>query len=354
MGTNRRRIVWAIVAGCGAVWSAGTVRAGTYTAAQNLGSDGEPKTFTGVLNADNLYGGAWNISTYDPISGDAVKLTNGTYTLTRVFDNGGAGRPPSLGLLDSPTLNSSIVPPVTGDINGDSRVNALDLNVVLAHWGQGVTVGDALLGDLVADGTVNALDLNQILGNWGQIGSPGTLIDGPDDTIWHDGTTSYDVIAKHAIFNSEFGYRSLSDSIDHTLLTSSSVGSAAGPITIGSPSPFAWFINSPEGTFYSDPTLNPQADENGMNLDHMITFKLSGGIYDTKSTWVLWWEDRLINNANQAIGLTDYQDAIYEVSVRNAVVPAPATVYGGLGLLVALGAYRLHTRRTGQGALTAN
>jgi len=49
---------------------------------------------------------------------------------------------------------------VLGDLNGDGRVNAADLTILLSGWGG---TGPA---DLNADGTVNAADLAMLLGAW--------------------------------------------------------------------------------------------------------------------------------------------------------------------------------------------
>ena len=52
----------------------------------------------------------------------------------------------------------------TGDLNGDSKVDALDLSTLLSNWNKsGAT---AAQGDLNADGVVNALDLSTLLSNW--------------------------------------------------------------------------------------------------------------------------------------------------------------------------------------------
>jgi peptidoglycan/xylan/chitin deacetylase (PgdA/CDA1 family) len=60
----------------------------------------------------------------------------------------------------------TVTPPVVipGDINGDSRVDALDLSTLLTNWNKaGATAGQ---GDLNSDNTVDALDLSTLLTNW--------------------------------------------------------------------------------------------------------------------------------------------------------------------------------------------
>jgi hypothetical protein len=49
----------------------------------------------------------------------------------------------------------------SGDINGDGKVNVLDLSALLAKWG----TSDAA-ADLNHDGTVNVLDLSKLLASW--------------------------------------------------------------------------------------------------------------------------------------------------------------------------------------------
>jgi peptidoglycan/xylan/chitin deacetylase (PgdA/CDA1 family) len=53
---------------------------------------------------------------------------------------------------------------VTGDVNGDSVIDALDLSTVLTNWN--LTGQTKAQGDLNGDGTVDALDLSTILSNW--------------------------------------------------------------------------------------------------------------------------------------------------------------------------------------------
>ncbi len=66
------------------------------------------------------------------------------------------------------SLNSYLVTPLLGDLNGDGFVGQDDLNVVLGAWGQTVTPGNMQLGDPSGDGFVGQDDLNPVLGNWGQ------------------------------------------------------------------------------------------------------------------------------------------------------------------------------------------
>lgn len=65
------------------------------------------------------------------------------------------------GLLHAPVgLFFRVGAPLTGDLNGDGRINGADLAVILGEW------GGAGRGDLNRDGTIDGTDLAIILGNW--------------------------------------------------------------------------------------------------------------------------------------------------------------------------------------------
>ena len=55
---------------------------------------------------------------------------------------------------------------IEGDLNGDGFVGLDDLDIILSHWNQNVTPGDALLGDISGDGYVGLTDLDVVLENW--------------------------------------------------------------------------------------------------------------------------------------------------------------------------------------------
>lgn len=64
---------------------------------------------------------------------------------------------------------------LVGDADGDGFVGALDLQIVIDHWNQVVTVGDTSVGDFVPDGFISFPDLNALMTNWGEgsIPTPG-------------------------------------------------------------------------------------------------------------------------------------------------------------------------------------
>jgi hypothetical protein len=74
----------------------------------------------------------------------------------------GLFKPGTAGAPNSTTFaaQAPVVLGPTGDLNGDGRVDALDLTVLLAAWG---TSGS---GDMNGDGTVNGLDLTDLLAQW--------------------------------------------------------------------------------------------------------------------------------------------------------------------------------------------
>ena len=65
------------------------------------------------------------------------------------------------------------VPVIPGDLNNDGYVGLDDLQPILDHWNQNVTVGDAMLGDIsgpdgVPDGYVGLDDLQPVLDHWNE------------------------------------------------------------------------------------------------------------------------------------------------------------------------------------------
>ena len=62
-----------------------------------------------------------------------------------------------------------IPPTLPGDLNGDDLVDAADLDLVRAHWGQAVTPGDTFSGDANGDGAVNSADLDLVRTRWSPV-----------------------------------------------------------------------------------------------------------------------------------------------------------------------------------------
>jgi hypothetical protein len=61
--------------------------------------------------------------------------------------------------------NVSVVPVITGDLDGDGFVGISDLNIILGNWNLNVPPANPL-ADPSGDGFVGIDDLNQVLGNW--------------------------------------------------------------------------------------------------------------------------------------------------------------------------------------------
>ena len=64
-------------------------------------------------------------------------------------------------------------PAIPGDLNGDGYVGLDDLQPILDHWNQNVTVGDPMMGDIsgpggVPDGYVGLDDLQPVLDHWNE------------------------------------------------------------------------------------------------------------------------------------------------------------------------------------------
>jgi len=80
-----------------------------------------------------------------------------------VWETGGTGSTDLVAqrLNADGSLGPVAVPPVPGDLNGDSLVNGIDLGILLGAWG----TSDAAL-DLNGDGVVNGADLGILLNSW--------------------------------------------------------------------------------------------------------------------------------------------------------------------------------------------
>ena len=107
--------------------------------------------------------------------------TDGTYVTQEVYPSGGIFDPltqvPADGEYFTYDLNY-VAPNLPGDLNSDGYVGLDDLDIILNHWNQTVTVGDPLMGDVtgpgdVPDGFVGLDDLDVLLNNW-NTGTPPT------------------------------------------------------------------------------------------------------------------------------------------------------------------------------------
>jgi peptidoglycan/xylan/chitin deacetylase (PgdA/CDA1 family) len=142
-----------------------------YNASGTYLSDQYVQGVTGSTNTQNVQVGNVNFL-YKPTSSSVASvrlqvIAHGT-GLNAYYDNAqmfpestaGSGVPSNITNITNPTQPTT----KPGDLNGDGKVDALDLSVLLANWNKtGVT---AAQGDVNGDGTVNALDLSILLMNW--------------------------------------------------------------------------------------------------------------------------------------------------------------------------------------------
>ena len=91
---------------------------------------------------------------------------------------------PGVGILTGDMVGSTAIP---GDLNGDGYVGLDDLQPILDHWNQNVTVGDATMGDIAGpngtapDGYVGLDDLQPVLDHWneGTLPTPPSIVPEP-------------------------------------------------------------------------------------------------------------------------------------------------------------------------------
>ena len=130
-----------------------------YNAAGTWVSDQYHTGIVGTTTANAIQVGNVNF-TYTPTSSTVTSarlqvIAHGA-TLTGYYDNAQ--------MYPESAVGSTTPTPIPGDINGDGKVDALDLSVVLSNWGK--TGATPAQGDLNGDGTVDALDLSIVLTNW--------------------------------------------------------------------------------------------------------------------------------------------------------------------------------------------
>ena len=111
----------------------------------------------------------------DRISGDEITLVSAT-GINRSHDIVGMAYAQSVGyfgflltadntLVNLDELATQVVEPCAGDVNGDARVDGVDLGAMLAAWG--AYEGECRTEDLNCDGTVNGADFGTLLASWG-------------------------------------------------------------------------------------------------------------------------------------------------------------------------------------------
>ena len=105
----------------------------------------------------------------------SITPTGSTLTLTLVASFNGNGEIAALDniqICDDGSCGSTVAIP--GDLNGDGYVGLDDLQPILDHWNQNVTVGDPSMGDIAGpggtgpDGYVGLDDLQPVLDHWNE------------------------------------------------------------------------------------------------------------------------------------------------------------------------------------------
>ena len=102
---------------------------------------------------------------------DASYITQDVYPNLGVFDP--LTQTPADGEYFTYDMNY-VAPSLPGDLNGDGYVGLDDLQPILDHWNQNVTIGDASMGDIAGpsgsgpDGYVGLDDLQPVLDHWNE------------------------------------------------------------------------------------------------------------------------------------------------------------------------------------------
>ena len=77
-----------------------------------------------------------------------------------------------LAIASCPGISKSRHWPITGDANGDCRVNVLDLLLIRNLLGQNPSTGSNWRADISQNGAINVLDLIQARNNLGSVCPP--------------------------------------------------------------------------------------------------------------------------------------------------------------------------------------
>ncbi len=159
--------------------------AGVYQSSQSVtltadGSSSIRYTLDGstpTCSTGTLYAGAISVTTSEVItalscypSGVASPVAAFQYAINppspasslSTPNGGGGGGGGGGGSIVSTPATSGLIP---GDTNADKKVDVLDFNTVIVHWGE-TTTGGAASGDLNGDGKVDVLDFNILIVNW--------------------------------------------------------------------------------------------------------------------------------------------------------------------------------------------
>lgn len=215
-------------------------------------------------------------------------------------------------------------------------------------------------GNDLTNGTITAVRVadNDSTGNKTNLVNIGNT--GNDDRVWTDGIASGEAHARFASYAQKFGYLPGASGGSYTNLfdVTGSGYSATGSFTdldfgatLGNPANWRWARNGDGGLWSSDPV------DNGANAyDHLVSYRITGltdAAHTGKTTWMLFWEDLNLGDA-------DYNDLAVEIiahikesattggttgggSPEPGATPEPATA--SLGLLGLAGLAAASRRR---------
>lgn len=95
---------------------------------------------------------------------DTTKVGDGSHTISATAIDGAGNQKQTA--VATVTVKNTVATPKSGDINGDNRVDIIDLNTLAYNYGQsGRTRAQ---GDLTGDGVVNIFDLQILANGWGK------------------------------------------------------------------------------------------------------------------------------------------------------------------------------------------
>jgi len=148
-----------------------------------------------------------------------------------------------------------------------------------------------------------------------------------DDKVWTDGIAIMTAQARFAAYEQEFGYDlGTGDGYEKVFDVTGSGYAVSGSGNFDFPlnSTWNWVRDGTGNRWYSDPAYNND------DLDHMITFQITG-LVDGTTTWLVFWEDLTGPKQCWCGSDRDFNDLVVEI--KGLVIPAPgAILLGGIGV----------------------
>jgi len=147
----------------GATYPAGTLVGLNRNTVTPLYTNQDPNYFSGAT-APNATGGAWLLGqiTFNATAAGSstIALTAGSQEITK---SGLAGNTTLSAAYTFGSATINVTTNIFGDLNGDGKLNDLDLGILLGNWQQNVAPSG---GELNNSPPVNDLDLGLLLGAW--------------------------------------------------------------------------------------------------------------------------------------------------------------------------------------------